>query len=80
MLMSGKTTGLQLSFSFDTSSGGNYPETHNDALRYNLRVYVLLLSLLHHAGVSLERSSTNQAQMPTRRESAEVGFLISRQV
>jgi hypothetical protein len=46
---------------FDTSVGAHYSEVHNDALCFNLRVYVLLLSLLHHAGVSLERSSTSSS-------------------
>jgi hypothetical protein len=46
---------------FDTSVGAHYSEIHNVALCSNLRVYVLLLSLLHHAGVSLERSSTSSS-------------------
>jgi hypothetical protein len=34
----------------------------NEELCHHLRMYVLLLSLLHHAGVCLEQSSKNQAQ------------------
>jgi hypothetical protein len=37
-----------------------YSEIKNDFLCSNLYVYVLLLSLLHHAGVFLEQSSESK--------------------
>lgn len=41
-------------------AGPLYSEIQNDVLCSNLYVYVLLLSLLHHAGVFLEQSSESK--------------------
>jgi hypothetical protein len=55
---------------------GTHYSGADEELCSNLRVYVLL-SLLHHAGVSLEQSPKTPSSAATRREPVEVVFYFT---